>query len=139
MPPPASGPMALVARASARCIPRETRGGLGVAVGGDDQVAEVAQVVVAGSVEAAGLDGHGLELADAVDGDGDRTATDRAVDPRLGEPLLGALELLLHLLGLLEETLQVETTGLTAAAEGVEGVLGHGFTLSSLTGGGSPR
>src|SRR3954454_12987155 len=103
--------------------------GLGVAVGGHDQVTEVAQVVVARAVEAARLDGDGLELADAVEGDRDSPAADHPLDPRLAQALLGALELLLHLLRLGQETLQVEATGLTAGpAERVEGVLGHGFT-----------
>ena len=60
---------------------------LGVAVGGDDQVTEVAQVVVVGTVEAAGLDADGLELADAVEGDRDRPAPDGA---QLLQEALGA-------------------------------------------------
>ena len=60
------------------------------------------------------------QLAHAVGGDGDRAAGDRAVDGLLGEGGLRLLELLLHLLRLLEEGVHVE-----AAAEGVERVLGH--------------
>ena len=58
------------------------------------------------------------QLADAVDGDRDRAAADRALDRGLGELGLGVLEALLHLLGLLEQGVHVEA----AAAEGVEGV-----------------
>src|SRR3954447_5390440 len=94
--------------------------GLGVAIGGDDQVAEVAQVVVARAVEAAGLDLHLHELTDAVDADDDSPTSDRAVDARVGQLLLGALELLLHLLRLLQQALQVEPA--TSTAEGLEGV-----------------
>ena len=54
--------------------------GLRVAVGGDDQVAEVGQVVGVAAVEAARLDLDADQLADAVDGDRDRAAGDGAVD-----------------------------------------------------------
>src|SRR4051794_24594673 len=79
---------------------------LGVAVRRDHEVAEVAQVVVARAVERAGLDRHGLELADAVHGHRHRAGG--AVHPGVRELLLGGLELFLHLLRLLQEALQIE-------------------------------
>src|SRR4051812_48916079 len=96
---------------------------LRVAVRRDHEVAEVAQVVVTRAVERAGLDRHGLELADAVHGHGDRAAAGGAVDPGVRELLLGRLQLFLHLLRLLQEALQVEAA---ATAERLEGVVRHG-------------
>src|SRR4051812_26731151 len=107
---------------------------LRVAVRRDHEVAEVAQVVGAGAVERPGLDRDGLELADAVHRDRHRAAAGRAVDARVRELLLGALELLLHLLRLLEEALQVEPA---AAAQRLERIVGHGCL--PLTRGGSRR
>src|SRR5690242_13214825 len=76
---------------------------LRVPVGGDDHVREVGEVVGVGAVEAAGLDLDADQLADTVDLDGHRAAGDGPVDDRVGQPGLGAGQLLLHLLGLLEE------------------------------------
>src|SRR5687768_14779804 len=95
--------------------------GAGVAVGGDDEIGEVGQVVGVVALELARPDRDAHQLPHAVDGDGDRTAGDGAVDGLLGEVGLCLLELLLHLLRLLEEGVHVEA----AATEGVEGVLGH--------------
>ena len=71
---------------------------------------------------------HADQVADAADGHGDRAAADGALDGRLGQPCLGALQLLLHLLGLLEQGVHVEA----AALEGVEGVVGHRVTSRGL-------
>ncbi len=83
------------------------------------------------------------QVADAVDGDGDRAAGDGAVDGGLVEPGLGVLELLLHLLGLLQRAFMSKPPA--ATAERVEGFwvmvasLGRRGWSWSVTGAGSPR
>src|SRR4051794_37936655 len=106
---------------------------LRVAVRRDHEVAEVAQVIVARAVERTGLDGDRLQLTDAVHGDPDRTTARAALDACVREPLLSALELLLHLLGLLEEPLEVEAAGAAESLEGI--VVRHGFTCRAGLGG----
>src|SRR6478735_1944636 len=110
---------------------------LGVPVGGDDQVAQVGEVVGAGAVEATGLDLDAGQLTHAVDLHRDGAGTDRAGDGRLGQAGLRVGELLLHLLGLLEQRVHVEASD----TECLEGVLAHLFTSRScvVTGGGSLR
>src|SRR5262249_19079237 len=105
--------------------------GLGVAVRRDDQVGEIGEVGLAVAVEAARADRDVLELADAVDGDRHGSPGDGPLETGIGEALLSALELLLHLLGLLEQALEVEAA---TATEGLEGVVGHGVTCRSLSG-----
>src|SRR5689334_7762856 len=95
---------------------------LGVAVGGDDHVAEVAQVVGVGGVEAAGGDLDLDQLTDTVDGHADGAAGHGALDLGVGQAGLRRGDLLLHLLGLLHEGVHVEAAG----TECVEGVLRHG-------------
>src|SRR5690349_21092053 len=110
---------------------------LRVPVGGDDHVAEVGQVVGVAAVEPAGLDLDTHQLTDTVDLDRDRAPGDRAVDDRVRQPRLRAGELLLHLLGLLEQGVHVEP----ATAQCLEGVLAHvcASRLLMVTGAGSPR
>jgi hypothetical protein len=103
--------------------------------------AEVGQVVGVAAVEATSLDLDADQLADAVDSHGDGSAGDGAVDGGLGQPGLGVLQLLLHLLRLLEQGVHVEAA---CSAECLEGVLAHGdsrFSRGSggVTGGGPRR
>src|SRR6478752_166225 len=110
---------------------------LGVPVGGDDHVAEVGEVVGVAAVEPAGLDLDADELAHAVDLDRDRPTGDGAVDDGVGQLGLRVGQLLLHLLGLLEQGVHVEA----ATTQRLERVLAHDPCLSScvVTGAGSPR
>src|SRR4051812_41170749 len=76
------------------------RGALGVADGGDDEVLQGLQVV---GVDGGRRNGQGGELAAAGHGGGDQVASGRAGDLGARELLLRRDQLLLHLLGLLEQ------------------------------------
>ena len=61
---------------------------------------------------------------------GHGAAADLALDGRLGEPVLGAGQLLLELLGLLEQGVHVEAAA-PRASKGLPGGVGHGVVLTS--------
>ena len=97
---------------------------LGVAVGRDDHVAEVGEVVGVAAVEAAGLDLDADQLADAVDGHGDRAAGDGAVDGGLGAAPPGRPAAAPASAGPAGAARSCRSR--RHPAEGVERVLGHG-------------
>src|SRR5215207_353115 len=114
---------------------------LRVAVGGDDEVADLLEILLEllRIADRGRADRDTGQLAGATHGHRDRPAGHGALDLRVGEPLLRGLKVLLHLLRLLEQGPEVEAT---AATERVERVLRHRLAFRRITeviGAGSPR